>query len=73
MLDHEFKLVSHVRVGPLKNRWGWVFLAAQIGDIWFLRWAAPNGAQGLGIYSTAEETIAAIEAFNKKCSDQSIL
>ena len=73
MIDHEFKLVSHVRVGPLKNRWGWMFLASQVGEIWFLRWSSPTGEQGLGIYSTAEETISAIEEFNRRCSNQSIL
>jgi len=64
MFDHEFKAVHHWRIGPIRNRWGWVFAVAEIGDSWFLRWVSPDGFRGGGIYSDYDDVCAAIEAIN---------
>ena len=41
MIDHQFTLLPHHFLGPIRNQWGWTFYIAEIGDAWLLRWTRP--------------------------------
>lgn len=68
MIDHEFEPISHWRIGPIRNRWGWIFCAAEIGDTWFLRWKTNSGYIGFGIYPDHDSVIDAIKVLNLQSS-----
>jgi hypothetical protein len=66
MIDHDFQPVVHWRIGPLRNKWGWTFSAAEIGEIWYLRWIAPDGVRGLSLYPDHDSVVEAIEVINQR-------
>ena len=68
MIDHNFKIVSHLRIGPIRNRWGWIFYAAEIDNTWFLRWTTPWGEEGTSIYANHFELLQGIENINRRSS-----
>lgn len=38
MIDHQFTLLPHHFLGPIRNQWGWTFYIAEIGEAWILKW-----------------------------------
>jgi hypothetical protein len=68
MIDHEFETLTHWRIGPVCNRWGWVFCAAEIDGTWFLRWRTNSGYMGFSIYPDYVSVLSAIEQLNLQSS-----
>jgi hypothetical protein len=68
VIEHNFKIVSHLRIGPIRNRWGWIFYAAEIDDMWFLRWITPQGGEGNSVHSTHFDLLQGIDNINRRSS-----
>jgi len=66
MIDHKFRSLTHWRIGPIRNQWGWVFSAAEIGDTWFLKWTTPIGETGITILSDHDSVVDEIDRINRE-------
>jgi hypothetical protein len=64
MLDHDFKPILFYTLGPIGNRFGWVFMVAEINDVWFLKWQSPLGDRGMSLFPNQDKLIATIEKMN---------
>ena len=64
MIDHDFRKLPHLRIGPIMNKYGWIIAVAKIGDSWFIRWQSPSGLSGIGIYPDHDSCVDAIQEIN---------
>lgn len=64
MFDHKFQPISFISSGPIGNKFGWVFMVAEIDEVWFLKWKSPNGEKGMTLFSNQEDLLKTIENIN---------
>lgn len=66
MLDgHEFKEVPFYKLGPFRNRWGYIFAVAEIGELWILKWQSPYDGMHYRYFYDHEDLILAIHLINQ--------
>ena len=64
MFTHAFELVNHFKIGPIRNRLGYIFAVAEIADLWILRWQDPQGHQHVRMYTDHDSVVDTIEQLN---------
>jgi len=65
MFEHTFKPVSYWRLGPVRNQLGYVFIVAEIGTTWLLRWRDPEGHSHIRYYVSHDQVVDAIELLSQ--------
>jgi hypothetical protein len=65
MIDHNFKTIQHYKVGPLRNKWGYIIAIAEIDNIWMMKWRSPyHDVDQWRYFADHDEVIYYIELFN---------
>lgn len=64
MIDHKFRPISFWSIGPIGSRSGWVFMVAEIDEVWFLKWKSPDGDRGMSLFASQDDVVKTIEEMN---------
>ena len=62
--SHSFKIVSHHKIGPLRNPYGYILAVAEIGDVWMVRIEKPSGENFSAYFADYEDVIEIIGKLN---------
>lgn len=65
MFEHQYKLVPHFRVGPIRNPWGYVISIAEIGESWFLKCETPKKKKHTLTFTNYEHLLDALNLINQ--------
>ena len=64
MIDHDFKIVQHYKIGPVRNKWGYVISIAEVDSIWVMQWESPYNGKHWQYYADHDAVIHHIELLN---------
>jgi hypothetical protein len=64
MFAHTFQTIEHWSLGPIRNRYGFIFAVIEIDDVWILAWQDPEGLVYSRYYSDHDHVVTAIEQLN---------
>jgi hypothetical protein len=65
MFAHTFQAIEHWSLGPVRNRYGFIFAVIEVDDIWILAWQDPEGRVYSRYYSSHDRVMASIEILNR--------
>lgn len=65
MFGHSYKLVPHLRIGPIRNIWGYTISVAEIDEIWMIRYSTPYKKTFFRYFADHEQVLEAIKLLNQ--------
>ena len=64
MFAHTFQAIEHWSLGPVRNRYGFIFAVIEVDDIWILAWQDPEGRVYSRYYSNHDQIVDCIAKLN---------